>query len=76
MKALEIATLMAEMLDLDDIETEDNFFDIGGDSILALSLIEELYERCQVRVSLLDVIRCPTPEDLAGRIARNAVRSR
>lgn len=76
MTAKEIVSLMVEILDIDDIETGDNFFDIGGNSILALTLIEELYERCQIRISLLEVIRSATPEALASLIERKAVRSR
>lgn len=73
MTALEIAKLMSEMLDIDDLETDDNFFEIGGNSILALSLIQELQERCHVKISLLSVIRAPTPDGLALLVARDEV---
>lgn len=70
-KAQDIARLMSEILDIDDIETTDNFFEIGGNSILALTLIEEVWKRCQARISLLSFIRSPTPDGLALLVAHD-----
>lgn len=73
MTANEIATLISELLDLDDVATDDNFFEIGGNSLLALSLIKELRLRSGTEISLLKLIRSPTSEGLAYLITNNEV---
>jgi acyl carrier protein len=60
--------LFAEILEMDDITADDNFFELGGNSILALGLIAEIEKRWGVAVSLLDVIRAPTPAAVAGLV--------
>ena len=72
MTASEIAALIGEMLETDDLTVDDNFFEMGGNSLLALHLIAKLEERSGVKISLLEVVRAPTPERLALLISGNA----
>lgn len=69
MNPTDVATLMQELLQTDDIAVDDNFFDVGGSSVLALRLLLELDKRHGVALSLLDVMHSPTPEGLARRAA-------
>jgi acyl carrier protein len=68
MTCVDAAALFSEVLQLEDVEAEDNFFDIGGNSILALILIAEIEQRCGVSLALLDLIRAPTPRGVEGLI--------
>lgn len=70
MTASEIIALMRQILEIDDIESDDNFFDIGGNSFLALSLIADLEAACGVPIGLIDLIRAPTARQIAGLLAR------
>jgi acyl carrier protein len=72
MDAARIATLMSEMFET-DVEEDDNFFEIGGNSLQALTLAARLEKDTGVKVSLLAVIRNPTPRRLADLIAGEAV---
>jgi acyl carrier protein len=72
MTAAQIAALMSEMVD-SDVEEDDHFFEIGGNSLQALKLAARLEEECGVKVSLLSVIRNPTPRQLADLIASDTV---
>jgi acyl carrier protein len=72
MDAARIATLMSEMFET-DVEEDDNFFEIGGNSLQALTLAARLEEDTGVKISLLAVIRNPTPRRLADLIAGEAV---
>lgn len=72
MSPTDVAELMNELLETDDIAVDDNFFDMGGSSVLALRLLLELAERHGVTLSLIDVMHHPTPEGLAGRAAELA----
>jgi acyl carrier protein len=69
MTASEISELIGEMLEIGDMALDDNFFDVGGNSLLALELMTQLEERSGVKISLLDVIRAPSPDQLAVIIA-------
>jgi len=55
-----------------DIQTSSNFFDAGGDSLLALSLATELEHHFGKRVTLNDVLSHPTPESMARAVASEA----
>ena len=68
----EVISLMARLLDQDDIEPDDNFFDIGGNSIMALSLIEAIRQKSGVGIPLIDFVYGATPRELARRIEPSA----
>jgi acyl carrier protein len=63
-----LAVLMQELLETDDILVDDNFFDMGGTSVLALRLLLELDKRYGRTLSLLDVMHNPTPQGLARKL--------
>jgi acyl carrier protein len=71
MDAARIATLMSEMFEI-DVEEDDNFFEIGGNSLQALNLAARLEKDTGVKIPLLAVIRNPTPRHLADLIASEA----
>jgi hypothetical protein len=68
----DIARLMAEIVGLDEVETDANFFEIGGNSFLALTLLARIQEQTGVLLSLLDVIRAPTSAGVSAQLARPA----
>ena len=55
----ELRQLFSELLEVDDLTTEDNFFDLGGSSVLALRLLLEVDKRWGVTLSLIDVLQQP-----------------
>jgi aryl carrier-like protein len=67
--AVEIAELINDLLEINDVAPDDNFFEMGGNSLLALRLMAKLEEQGGAKVSLLDVVRAPTPHRLASLIA-------
>ncbi|MFG2957735.1 phosphopantetheine-binding protein [Streptomyces sp. NPDC048291] len=68
----QVAHLFGEIVEADDIAVDDNFFDVGGNSVLALQLIAGLTERSGLSLRLIDVVREPTPEGLARTLADRA----
>ncbi|MBC7300500.1 MAG: amino acid adenylation domain-containing protein [Nocardia sp.] len=62
-----IRAAMAAVLSVDDIGADDDFFDRGGHSLLAVRLIGRL-TRVDLPVVLDDVFTAPTPRGLAARI--------
>jgi len=65
MTPAELRQLFEELLEVDDVTTEDNFFDLGGSSVLALRLLLEVDKRWGVTLSLIDVLQNPTAASLA-----------
>ena len=75
MTPAEVAQVMAEILDLDEVDADQNFFEIGGNSFLALTLMTRVWEKCGRRLGMIDILRNPTAtgvSELLGGAATNA----
>jgi thioester reductase-like protein len=64
-----IAALCAEVLNVERVGIHDNFFDLGGNSLLATRLIFQVQERMQVRLALIRLFETPTIAGLASAVA-------
>ncbi|MEZ0308395.1 MAG: MupA/Atu3671 family FMN-dependent luciferase-like monooxygenase [Ramlibacter sp.] len=64
-----IATIWAEVLGLPGVGTSDNFFDLGGHSLLVVQVQRRLREACGREVSITDMFRLPTVRALAAHLA-------
>jgi acyl carrier protein len=76
MTDIEIASLWAQILDIDEVEPDDDFFEIGGNSLLALDVVSSIAARCGVAVPLGEFFASPTPHALAQTMAQLAAVSR
>lgn len=63
-----IAQIWAELLHLDRISIYDNFFEIGGHSLLAMQLIYRLNEAFEVNLTVRDLLQEPTIANLALQV--------
>jgi amino acid adenylation domain-containing protein len=63
-----VSRTMAELLGLDSVGADESLFDLGGDSLLAITLVGLLRERLGVELDIGTVFDFPTPEALADRI--------
>jgi aryl carrier-like protein len=59
------AALWAELLKIEKVSVRDNFFALGGDSLLAARMSVEIFRRSGHRVSLRSVV-AETLEQLAA----------
>jgi acyl transferase domain-containing protein len=60
-----LAEVWQEMLGVEEVGVNDNFFDLGGDSLLASQLISRLEKSFQVDMSLRNLFAAPTVAELA-----------
>jgi len=67
-----LADVWAESLRTEPVGTLDNFFDLGGSSLLAVDLFAQIDRRFGKRLPLTSLIEAPTIELLARRIAGTA----
>ncbi len=63
-----IADIWKSVLNLPSVSTSDNFFDLGGHSLLVVHVLNQLRERCERPVVMTDLFRFPTIASLAAHI--------
>lgn len=66
----QVSELIASLLDLPSVGLEDNFFMLGGHSMLGVQLVAQLRDRFGVKLTLRQLFTAPTPSALAAEIAR------
>jgi yersiniabactin nonribosomal peptide synthetase len=63
-----IADIWKEILSLDQVDIQSNFFESGGNSLLALELLAKLEQTFQINVSLSQLLNHNTVEQIAKQI--------
>jgi amino acid adenylation domain-containing protein len=63
-----IAAIWREVLQVERVGRHDNFFDLGGHSLLLVQVHSRLEEVLARPLSMVDLFRCPTVEALAARL--------
>ncbi|MBD2128008.1 amino acid adenylation domain-containing protein [Microcoleus sp. FACHB-1] len=66
-----IATVWAEVLEVEQVGIDDNFFDLGGDSLLATKTLSRLREIFQVNLSVRHLFEGLTVAGLADVLLQN-----
>ncbi|MFT5442172.1 MAG: natural product biosynthesis luciferase-like monooxygenase protein [Myxococcota bacterium] len=62
----QITNVWKDVLYLENVGTNDNFFDLGGHSLLVVQAHRKLREACEHKISLTDLYRFPTIAGLAN----------
>ena len=61
---------LKELLDNPDIGIDDSFFEIGGDSLVAINLIIRIQEQLNIQINVKDIDENPVIKDLSDFIAK------
>lgn len=67
-----IVEIWKKCLGVDEVGVEDNFFDIGGTSLLLGTMIDQIERELGVRLSVNDLFRLPTVRHLAQAVRSSA----
>lgn len=70
----EIAAIWSDVLDRSDINYETNFFEEGGQSILAAQLVNKTNEKLEVSVTLKDIFEAPVFEQFSKIVRTSETR--
>jgi amino acid adenylation domain-containing protein len=62
--------LWSEVLEHEGVEPDENFFDLGGDSLLATQLVSRLQTRLGVELPISSLFESPTVRGLARRVGQ------
>jgi acyl transferase domain-containing protein len=71
-----VAKIWAAALGLDRVGAHDNFFDLGGDSLLLLSVHARLRDRFAIDLPVVDMFRSPTVAALGAALAQRLATGR
>jgi amino acid adenylation domain-containing protein len=66
---LTLAKIWAEVLNLEPVGIDDNFFDLGGDSLLSVRLLEQIHQQFKRDLPLSALFLNPTIESLASSLS-------
>ncbi|NMM92293.1 non-ribosomal peptide synthetase, partial [Rhodococcus sp. SRB_17] len=64
-----VATVFAEVLGVPRVGLDDDFFELGGNSLIATQVASRLGVALDMRVAVRELFEAPTVEDLAARMA-------
>lgn len=68
----DVAEVWRQVLGLERVGLDDNFFDVGGHSLKATQVVSRLHKRLGIEVALKEVFRHPTVRALCGAIEGRA----
>ncbi|MFP4489325.1 MAG: condensation domain-containing protein, partial [Bacteroidales bacterium] len=58
-----------DVLNMDDLDPGDNFFDLGGHSVLIPQIVIDLANNHNIRINIVDIFQYPTINDLVNFIS-------
>ncbi|MCL1919169.1 MAG: thioesterase domain-containing protein [Peptococcaceae bacterium] len=64
----DILFIWSDVLGLEDILPDDDFYDIGGDSLLLLSILEDINKKWNVSIAFNDLVNLNTPRMIANHL--------
>ncbi|MBD2741503.1 non-ribosomal peptide synthetase [Coleofasciculus sp. FACHB-1120] len=64
-----LAKIWAEVLNIKRVSIHDNFFDLGGNSLLSITLIEQIHKQFERELPLSTLFLSPTIEGLANTLS-------
>jgi acyl carrier protein len=68
-----VMRIWREVLGVEDAGPDDDFFELGGDSLVATRLVANLREELGIAVPLLAIFDNPTPAELVLELEQTSV---
>jgi amino acid adenylation domain-containing protein/FkbH-like protein len=71
-----VMSVWIQVLRRDDFSLTDNFFDVGGSSILIPQIVINLYKQFNIQIEIVDIFQFPTVKELASHIEAKVLDSK
>lgn len=68
MSVVRIATIFCRILQIADVEESSDFFELGGDSLLATRVLSAISREFYVELSFEDFVESPSPKALYSKV--------
>ena len=68
----QLSRIWCDLLGLSAVDPDQNYFDLGGDSMLAVQMFVHIESRFRIKLPLASLFEAPTIRDLAAVIRREA----
>jgi len=68
-----LAEIWCKLLNLQRVGVNDNYFKLGGHSLMAIRVVSRMREAFQIELSLSSIFEAPTVAELAGMIERQLI---
>jgi thioesterase domain-containing protein/acyl carrier protein len=68
----DLTTIWSEVLELPEVGVHDNFFDLGGHSLIGIQLLARIEERYGAKLPLKTLFRFPTVAELAAALGSDS----
>lgn len=68
MSVVRVATIFSRILQIPDVEANADFFELGGDSLLATRVLSAISREFFVELSFEDFVESPSPKALYNRV--------
>jgi thioesterase domain-containing protein/acyl carrier protein len=68
-----LSEIWGEILQVERVGIQENFFDLGGHSLLGSRLVEKVCQEFQIEFPLRWLFECPTVESMAVRVVKTRV---
>jgi amino acid adenylation domain-containing protein len=72
---MQLAAVLEELLGLDQVGLDDNFFSLGGTSLLGMRYVTRVNDVYHVRLGAADMVRAPTVASMAQLVADQLTRA-
>ena len=63
-----VSEIWKDLLNIVTVQPDENFFDLGGHSLIAMRVIADLQKKLHIRAPVSYVFECPTIEELAASL--------
>jgi acyl transferase domain-containing protein len=70
-----LANVWSQALGLERVEAGDNFFGLGGHSLMALQIVSNVREQFPIKLDLIDILETPTLREFAELVQARLVES-
>lgn len=65
-----LAVIWRELIELDHVSREDDFFDLCGNSLVAMRLFERMENTFHLPINIEDLVRYPTIASMSAYLSR------